>query len=403
MVSKDSGRLVQIDQIVEKTIDTIEDGKKQIFEIAEESRQECKELESRLAELGEEIVKIIEQVDHLEKMEKSKRYRLMMISKNFNDFGEEDIRKAYEETKDIQVQLLLQRKQEEQLIALRSDLEHQLKRARSILERAEYITSHVASAMNYLKIALTNIDDTILEVKKKEELGIRIIMAQEEERQRVARDIHDGPAQSLSNLALKTELCEKLVNMDPDRARSELRDLKKLVRGSLQDIRKIIFDLRPMSLDDLGLVATLKQYINRFMDETGIDVILETYPEYVQIDPLVEVAVFRITQEALSNVAKHADASQVFINLRIIQDTLVGSFIDNGVGFNDKAQRYNRNKEIRLGGFGIYSMKQRAELLKGNLSIKSSIGKGTTLRLEIPLIQHESEREGTDDKGYDSR
>ena len=187
MVSKDSGRLVQIDQIVEKTIDTIEDGKKQIFEIAEESRQECKELESRLAELGEEIVKIIEQVDHLEKMEKSKRYRLMMISKNFNDFGEEDIRKAYEETKDIQVQLLLQRKQEEQLIALRSELEHQLKRARSILERAEYITSHVASAMNYLKIALTNIDDTILEVKKKEELGIRIIMAQEEERQRVAR------------------------------------------------------------------------------------------------------------------------------------------------------------------------------------------------------------------------
>ena len=99
MVSKDSGRLVQIDQIVEKTINTIEDGKKQIFEIAEESRQECKELESRLAELGEEIVKIIEQVDHLEKMEKSKRYRLMMISKNFNDFGEEDIRKAYEETR----------------------------------------------------------------------------------------------------------------------------------------------------------------------------------------------------------------------------------------------------------------------------------------------------------------
>src|SRR5690606_36620375 len=128
----------------------------------------------------------------------------------------------------------------------------QLRRTRSTLERAEYITSHVASAMNYLKIALTNLDDTILEIQKKEEMGIRIIMAQEEERQRVARDIHDGPAQSLSNLALKTELCQKLVDMDVDRAREEIRDLKKLVRSSLQEIRRIIFDLRPMSLDDLG-------------------------------------------------------------------------------------------------------------------------------------------------------
>ena len=82
---------------------------------------------------------------------------------------------------------------------------------RQTLERAEYITSHVASAMNYLKIALTNIDDTILEVQKKDELGVRIIMAQEEERQRVARDIHDGPAQSLTNLSLKTEIIEKML------------------------------------------------------------------------------------------------------------------------------------------------------------------------------------------------
>lgn len=385
MEYKSGMRLAQMDEIVQKTIDSIEEGKREIFEIAEESRHECKSLESRLDELREKIGAAIKEVDRLEKLEKDSRYRLMVISKDFKKYGDEDIRQAYETTKDLQVQLILQRKLEEQLIAQRSDLEYQLKRSRLTLERAEYITSHVSSAMNYLKLALTNIDDTILEVQKKEEIGIRIIVAQEEERQRVARDIHDGPAQSLSNLALKTEICEKLVDMDVDRARDEIHELKMLVRGSLQEIRRIIFDLRPMSLDDLGLVATLKQYTSRFEDDTGVDVILETYQEHIRIDSPVEVAIFRIIQEALNNVAKHSNATQVYINLRIMEDTLVGSVIDNGVGFDVEKQSLKPSKNIDCGGFGIYSMKQRAELLKGRLSIKSQLGKGTTLRLEIPL------------------
>ena len=392
-MTKDTICLTQMDQIVQKTIAAIEKGKKEIFEIAEECRQECKRLEICLDELKIKIVETIEEVDRLEKLEKKSRYRLMIISKNLKKYNEEDIRRAYDETKNYQLQVLIYRKQEEQLIAQRSDLEHQLKRMRSTLERAEYITSHVASAMNYLKIALTNLDDTILEIQKKEELGIRIIMAQEEERQRIARDIHDGPAQSLSNLALKTELCEKLIDMDPDRARDEIRDLKKLVRNSLQEIRKIIFDLRPMSLDDLGLIATLKQYTNRFMKETSIDVILETYPEHTSIDPLIEVAVFRIIQEALNNVLKHANATQVFISLKIIEDTLIGSVIDNGKGFDAANLCFNRSRNMEYGGFGIYSMKQRAELMKGKLNINSQVGKGTTVRMEIPLNPQEKERE----------
>ena len=385
MDSYNSNKLVQMDQIVQKTIDAIEKGKREIFEIAEDSRRECKDLESRLAELNDTIGKTIEKVDKLEKLEKASRYKLMLISKDFKNYNEEDIRKAYDVTKDLQVQVILHRKQEEQLRAQRSDVEKQLRRMRQTLERAEYITSHVASAMNYLNIALTNIDDTILEVQKKDELGVRIIMAQEEERQRVARDIHDGPAQSLTNLSLKTEIIEKMLGIDLEQARKEIRDLRKLVRGSLQEIRRIIFDLRPMSLDDLGLIATLKEYTNRLMNETDIDIILDAYPEHIHVDSLIEVAIFRIIQEALNNVIRHANASQVFINLKIMEDTLIGSVIDNGVGFDTENQRLKHLKDSKLGGFGIYGMKQRAELLKGRLNIKSQPGKGTTLRLEIPL------------------
>jgi two-component system sensor histidine kinase DegS len=392
-----------MDQIVQKTIDAIEKGKREIFEIAEDSRRECRDLESRLAELNEIIAKTIEEVDELERLEKASRYKLMLISKDFKNYNEEDIREAYEATKDLQVQVILYRKQEEQLRAQRLDIEKQLRRMYQTLERAEYITSHVASAMNYLKIALTNIDDTILEVQKKDELGVRIIMAQEEERQRVARDIHDGPAQSLTNLSLKTEIIEKLLGIDLDQARNEIRDLRKLVRSSLQEIRRIIFDLRPMSLDDLGLIATLKDYTNRLMDETDIDIIMDTYPEHIHIDSLTEVAIFRIIQEALNNVIRHAKATQVFINLKIVEDTLIGSVIDNGIGFDMENQRLKQLEDNKLGGFGIYGMRQRAELLKGRLIIKSQPDKGTTLRLEIPLNALGKERVHEYDQGNDSR
>jgi two-component system sensor histidine kinase DegS len=403
MDSCNSNRLVQMDQIVQKTIDAIEKGKREIFEIAEDSRRECRDLESRLAELNEIIAKTIEEVDELERLEKASRYKLMIISKDFKNYNEEDIREAYEATKDLQVQVILYRKQEEQLRAQRLDIEKQLRRMYQTLERAEYITSHVASAMNYLKIALTNIDDTILEVQKKDELGVRIIMAQEEERQRVARDIHDGPAQSLTNLSLKTEIIEKLLGIDLDQARNEIRDLRKLVRSSLQEIRRIIFDLRPMSLDDLGLIATLKDYTNRLMDETDIDIIMDTYPEHIHIDSLTEVAIFRIIQEALNNVIRHAKATQVFINLKIVEDTLIGSVIDNGIGFDMENQRLKQLEDNKLGGFGIYGMRQRAELLKGRLIIKSQPDKGTTLRLEIPLNALGKERVHEYDQGNDSR
>jgi len=92
----------------------------------------------------------------------------------------------------------------------------------------------------------------IEDMKQKRLLGIRIIKAQEEERQRVAREIHDGPAQSMSNIVLKAEICERLVDSDPEKAKDELRTLKSVVRDTLRDVRKIIYDLRPMSLDDLG-------------------------------------------------------------------------------------------------------------------------------------------------------
>jgi len=185
-----------LDEIVRKTITSLECGKKQIFEIADEARNEWKELEHKLASLKNKVKETIEEVEKLYKLEKESRQRLMIVSKNFKIYTEEDIKKAYDATRDFQIKLALSKDREQHLKAQRNELETRIRKMRNTLERADYLVSHVAVAMNYLINSLMNISNTLEEMQKKELLGIQVIMAQEEERQRLARDIHDGPAQS---------------------------------------------------------------------------------------------------------------------------------------------------------------------------------------------------------------
>ena len=378
-------KLCEMNEVVRKTIESISEGRQQIFEIAEECRNEYNHLNQKLNELKQKVKEIIEEIEYLELLERKSRYNLMKVSKNFNHYSENEIRKAYETAKNLQIKLILKREQEKLLLDQRTEVERQIKRVKDTIERAEQLISRVSSAISYLNIALINIDDAKAEFHQKEEMGIRIIMAQEEERRRVAMDIHDGPAQSLSNLILKCEICEKLIDLDIKKAKEGIRELKQLVRLSLKEVRKIIFDLRPMSLDDLGLIHTLERYIENFMAETKIEVVLDLYSKTYKLDSIVEVAVFRIIQEALNNIQKYANATQVWINLKIKNDVLLATIMDNGVGFDVNDVLNNRKPDRNSGGFGLYGMKQRAELLNGRLKVQSQLNQGTIIRLEIPL------------------
>ncbi len=391
-----------LDEIVRKTITSLESGKKQIFEISYEARDEWQELESKLASLKNSVKETIEEVEKLYALEKESRQRLMVVSKNFKIYTEEDIKKAYDAARDFQIKLALSKDREQNLKAQRTDLEMRIRKMRNTLERADYLVSHVAVAMNYLVSSLMNISNTLEDMQKNELLGIQVIMAQEEERQRLARDIHDGPAQSLSSIVLRCEICEKFFETDLKKAKQEIKDLKKLVRSSLKELRDIIFDLRPMSLDDLGLLPTLQDYVFKFSEETGIKVELDLFEQNAEIDPVVEVAVFRIIQETLSNIKKHAKADRAIIGMQINNGMLKATVSDNGIGFDyDRRQKHN-NDITNAGGFGIYGMRQRAELLKGKFNLESQRGKGTTIVLDVPIqLRKKGESEREKDQGYD--
>ena len=221
-------------------------------------------------------------------------------------------------------------------------------------------------------------------IQQKQLLGGKIILAQEEERKRVAREIHDGPAQSMANVVLQAEFCEKLVINNRDQIVDELRELKKVVKNSLQEIRRIIFNLRPMTLDDLGLVPTIKRYISELKDREGFEVRFEFRGEEKRLTNTYEVALFRLIQESLNNARKYSQAQNVVVTIAITDSAISVKISDDGRGFNLQKILSEVTGKV---SFGILSMKERIELLNGKITIDTAIGAGTCITAELPLDQ----------------
>jgi two-component system sensor histidine kinase DegS len=199
----------------------------------------------------------------------------------------------------------------------------------------------------------------------------------EEERMRIARDMHDGPAQSMANLVLQAEILERLIQRDPALVVKELADFKDGVRAVLEDTRRLIFDLRPMTLDDLGLVPTLRKFVKEYGDKAGVNAQLRVMGEEVRLPGSYEPTLFRIVQEALNNARKHAGARNVEVLINFQRNAVSAVIRDDGVGMNlaQVEARLESNKNL-----GLISMRERAELEKGSLEIRSELGKGTEIR-----------------------
>ncbi len=384
-MKNDIGNIMQLlDRIIDQAVEALEKGKAEIFDITENARQEMERLKEELEDVKEKTKRIIEEVDRLEKMERDARFRLMVVSKDLKKFTEEDIREAYGKAKEYQVQLILKREEEKQLRARRDDLERRLNNLIKTIQKAENLISHIGLVMKFLKGDLKDLTTHLEGMHKKQLLGVRIIKAQEEERRRVARDIHDGPAQSIANVIISAEVCEKLLEEDLEKAKEELKILKEKVRAVLKELRRIIFDLRPMALDDLGLIPVLKRYIKKFETESGIKTQLTVLGEEKRLPSPLEVSLFRIIQEALSNIEKHSRASYCQIKLEIKPNRVNAVVKDNGIGFNveKKLADVYRDRERR---FGLLGMNERAELVGGTVSIRSKEGKGTRVFVNIPI------------------
>jgi len=219
-----------------------------------------------------------------------------------------------------------------------------------------------------------------------EQLLGKLIQAQEEERKRMAAELHDTIAQSLVGILTKVQTCQSLIKKDPSQVYEKLEELKNVVGDNVKEVRQIIFNLRPSSLDDLGLVPSLENYIKRFENEHNIHVEFRINNRERRLPTMVETAVFRIIQEALTNIKKHSNADRALVRLTFEPKELSLRIADNGEGF-----QWEEVTERFMKGYshGIQGMKERVSVLGGVFKITTEKGKGCVVNARIPIYREE--------------
>jgi two-component system sensor histidine kinase DegS len=368
----------RLNVIITEVVQHIEASKEQVFEISENIRREMDRLEAEIDKVKEEVGSIIAEVDELAALERTARVRLMEVSRDFSRFSEADIKQAYEDAQNMQSGLALLREREKQVRLRRDQLEISRNQLNSSMEAAQSLASRVAVVLNYLNGGMKDLGAEISDIQQKQQLAMGIIRAQEEERKRLAREIHDGPAQLLANTVMRADFCVQLWEKKSPDIKKEILSVENMARLALKDLRKIIFELRPMLLDDLGLIPAIKRFLNGTEEHSDLKTEFLFFGRDKRMEPALEVALFRIIQESVGNVQKHAGASKVVVKLELLVNKVNLNIRDNGCGFDAEAG------STWKAGFGLVGMRERAQLFGGELTVVSDES-GTLVAASIPL------------------
>lgn len=342
-------------------------GESPLLDLIEASKKEYEQTQKELKEVEVLIQQSSAEVDKLVQRNSQITTKVHQMEANIDTYPRQDIKELYSAAKEAQTRLFMMRGQLEQLQSKQQHLEKYAEHLRRFLEVAEQIAHTGPSAQGSASLGERTI--------------VRIIEAQENERLHLARQMHDGPAQALTNLILQAEICERLFDTDPARARIELENLKNAVNTTFQKTREFIFDLRPMMLDDLGLLPTLKRYIQGFKEKSGLATNLTIVGKERRLPPYTEVTIFRVVQGLLKNISQHANATHVQVSVNL-EGTVIGvSVEDDGSGFDVEDAMASARQRKTL---GIAAMQEQVEMLGGQIHFESSIGRGTKVKLEIP-------------------
>jgi len=331
-------------------------------------QQEIDDTQRELREIGMMLEQSQLEVKKLSERNATITMHLQQVESQIDELPVSEIKIAYEAALDAQQRLVGMRGQLEKLQSDQSHLDRylgMLKKVKSSLDGEPGIGRSSGRAMGGSKFANAEM----------------LIQAQETERQRLSRQMHDGPAQALSNFILQTEIALRLFEIDQEKARVELGNLKGSASTTFQQVRDFIFDLRPMMLDDLGLAPTIKRYCNAYREKNSLDVTVSVSGNERRLESYLEVMIFRSMQELLHNTITHSQATQVKVQLDMGSQMIRLVVEDNGKGF-DINQLTAENK-----GLGIKVIRDRTEMLGGEFEVDSAIGQGARITISLPAVE----------------
>lgn len=294
---------------------------------------------------------------------------LQQVQTQFDSVPRADIRSAYAAALDVQQRLLVMRGQLEKL---QSD-QTNYKRALQILERV-----HAFLEDEFGQIGQGRARGSAAATLE------MVINAQEAVRQRLSTQIHNGPAQALTNFILQLDIATRTFDIDSNRAKEELTNLRSSAMSTFQQVKGFISELRPMMLDDLGLMPTLDKYVKDFKDSSNCDINLTLKGQQRRLESYLEVMIFRAVQELITNATKHnADHPvRVQVNVMVILDDAIVKVVvsDNGKGFDPQTA-------LRPDSIGLKLIRERVEILGGIFEVDSAIGKGAKISFQVPAIE----------------
>jgi two-component system sensor histidine kinase DegS len=344
-------------------------------EILELITAEMRRLKDTLNEIKAQIDQTQAVVNREQQRNTDIATELRTVQDNLETIPRQDIRVKYDEALDARFRLSTMRGQLEKFQANREHLEQEMALLSKLLNKFQGV-------------------DMLPEAEQaKESAGprasmsiVRIVQAQEDERQRLARQMHDGPAQSLTNFILQAEICQRLFDRNPDRAAAELDNLKTSASTTFQKVRDFIFDLRPMMLDDLGVVPTVRRYVESFREKHEVEATLDLIGEDRRLENHREVILFRGIQELMVEARDFANATKISVKLDMGMERVKVTVEDNGRGFDVQAammgdnDAHNADPRIQ----SVATLREKFELLGGSLSMTSSETEGTVVRLDLP-------------------
>ncbi len=329
--------------------------------------EEYQRTQRELKEIDLLIQQTSDEVERLARRNTQATNQLRQVEASIKTVPRGDIQESYSSVLDTQQRLFTMQGQLEKLQSDQKNMTRYLNILHGVLEHVDHGGRRESESLQGSDSAQSSV--------------VRIIEAQERERRRLSRQMHDGPAQSLTNLILQAEICERLLDADPEQARAELANLKNSVAGTFQKVKGFIINLRPMMLDDLGLIPTLRRYLESFSENSDIQTDLTVTGKERRLASHKEVTTFRIIQELLNNAKEYSNAGSARISLDLEGDRLRVTFEDDGDGL-EITDALNSQAAQRL---GLPTMRERIEMLGGEIDFDSSLGEGTTVRFHLPL------------------
>jgi two-component system sensor histidine kinase DegS len=341
---------------------------------------EAKRVQEKLKELKVQVDQTQIVVDREQNRNNDIMAELRVVQDNIETAPRQDIRQRYDDALEGRYRLLTMRGQLEKFASIREQLEGQLELLREVLGRLQGIEALPAGGSG------APAQESGGDVRGGAGMNIiRIVQAQEEERQRLARQMHDGPAQSMSNFILQVDICQRFFDRNPARAAEELDSLKSIASTTFQRIREFIFDLRPMMLDDLGVVPTVRRYVDSFKEKNDIKVRLDILGDERRLASHREVLIFRTIQELMGIARDYANPEQITIRLDLSSNTGRILVQDDGRGFDAESAFSGDEgaRDTRVNA--LITLREKFDLVRGSVAVESGETEGTTVRVELPL------------------